>query len=312
MTRSSMSKNILILGTGALATLFAARLTAAGASVTILGTWHEALAAFNQRGAIVEGEPAQAVRAVSDPTECPASGLALVLVKSYQTGRAALQLADCLQDGGLAVSLQNGLGNADVLTQALNQQGVATGITTLGATLLDPGIVSLAGAGPLWLEQHPFISPLANWLQEAGFLVELVGDIRPRVWGKLVVNAAINPLTALLRVKNGDLLSDPLAHSLMGRLAREAAFVAKASGIVLPFLQPENAADEVAEQTKDNYSSMLRDVLRGAPTEVDSINGEVVHRGEAYGVEVPVNRKVWKLVGKQSRLSSAELSDMVR
>ena len=88
--------------------------------------------------------------------------------------------------------------------------------------------------------------------------------------------------------------------------------MAEASGIVLPFLRPENAAEEVAEQTKDNYSSMLRDVLRGAPTEVDSINGEVVHRGEAYSIAVPVNRQVWKLVGKQSRLSSAELSDMVR
>jgi 2-dehydropantoate 2-reductase len=306
------SKNLLIVGTGALATLFAARLSATGMNITLLGTWREALEAFNLQGAQVEGTAAFPIRATNDPAECGRARLALVLVKSWQTERAAGQLAACLAPDGLAISLQNGLGNDSVLARTLGRPRVGVGVTTLGASLVTPGIVRMAGDGPLWLERRPRIDPLADMLREAGFAVEVVDDIRPRVWGKLVVNAAINPLTALLRVKNGDLLTDPQARGLMHGLAREAAAVAKAHGVALPFQGPESAAEEVAERTRENLSSMLRDVLRGAPTEVDAINGEVVKHGETYYVAVPVNRLVWELMKKQSRLSSAELSDMVR
>jgi 2-dehydropantoate 2-reductase len=314
------NKKILIAGTGALATLFAARLSAVGVDVTLLGTWREALEAFNTRGAQVEGEQPYPVHATSDPLDCTPARLALVLVKSWQTERAARQLADCLAADGLAVSLQNGLGNTAVLARILHRvqdevlgmPRVTAGITTLGATLSAPGVVCLAGAGPVWLEAAPRLSPLVDILQAGGFPVEVVEDIRPRVWGKLVVNAAINPLTAILRLKNGELLTDPHARTLMGMLAREAARVAEAHGVALPFHGPERAAEEVAERTGDNLSSMLRDVLRGVPTEVDVINGAIVRMGEERNVEVSVNRLVWELVRKQSRLSSAELSDMVR
>lgn len=307
-----MRSNILVVGTGALATLFASRLAAAGADVTILGAWREALEAFGARGAQVEGEPPWPVHAISDPADCAPASLALVLVKSWQTERAARQLADCLTPDGVAVSLQNGLGNTAALARTLGLPRVATGVTTLGATLVAPGLVRMAGRGPVWLGAHPRLPLLVEILRAGGFPVEVEADIQPRVWGKLVVNAAINPLTAILRVKNGDLLTDPHARLLMGRLAREAASVAKAHGVRLPFPGPERAAEQVAEQTAENLSSMLRDVLRGAPTEVDSINGAVVSLAREYGLAAPVNRLVWELVQKQSRLSSAELLDMVR
>jgi 2-dehydropantoate 2-reductase len=307
-----MKSKVLIVGTGALATLFAARLSAAGVEVTLLGTWREALDVFNTRGAQVEGEPFQPVHATSDPADCIAAHLALVLVKSWQTERAALQLADCIAADGLVVSLQNGLGNAAVLAQTLGLSCVAVGITTLGATLATPGVVCLAGTGPVWLENHPAIRPMAEMLRAGGFPVEVEDDILPRVWGKLVINAAINPLTAILRVKNGELVTDPNVCALMGRLAREAASVANLHGVALPFSNPERAAEEVARQTRENLSSMLRDVLRGAPTEVDVINGAIVRLGEERGAAVPFNRLIWDLVKKQSRLSPAELSDMVR
>ncbi len=306
------SKDLLIVGTGALATLFAARLSAIGVNIILLGTWREALEAFNQQGAQVEGAAAFPVRATNDPGECGRAQLALVLVKSWQTERAASQLAACLAPNGLVLSLQNGLGNDAVLAWTLGPPHVGVGVTILGASLAAPAIVRMAGNGPLWLERRPCIDPLAEMLREAGFAVEVVDDIRPRVWGKLVVNAAINSLTALLWVKNGDLLTDPQTRNVMHRLAREAAAVAEAHGVALPFQSPESAVEEVAERTSENLSSMLRDVLRGAPTEVDAINGEVVRRGETYKVAVPVNRLVWELMKKQSRLSSAELSDMVR
>lgn len=315
-----MNEKVLILGTGALGTLFAARLAAAGVQVAVLGTWTEAIAALNKDGARVEGEKSQPVFAAADPSVCAPADLALVLVKSWQTERAARQLAECLAPGGLAVSLQNGLGNDALLAGILRQaQGgasglrrVSAGVTTLGAFLTAPGVARLAGAGPVWLEAHPRLDGLAALLAEAGFRVERAADIRPRQWGKLVINAAINPLTAILRVPNGSLLADPLARGLLGGLAREAASVAEALGVALPFPGPERAAEEVAKRTAANHSSMLRDVLRGAPTEIEAINGAVVREGQALGMPAPLNWLVRGLVLSRCHLSSGELADMVR
>ena len=291
-----MNAGILIIGSGALATLFAARLSAAGVGITMLGTWPEGLAALREQGARLDGGDSFTVRATDNPADCRGAKLALVLVKSWQTERAAYQLADCLAEDGLAVTLQNGLGNDAILSGTLGRLRVSRGVTTLGATLLAPGLIRSGGEGTVTLEAHPRLTVLENILRVAGFDISIVEDAQPVVWGKLMVNAAINPLTALLRVKNGELLANPPARKLMGELAREAASVAKALGVALPFPVPERAVEDVAQRTADNTSSMLQDVLRGAPTEVDAINGAIVRTGEQKGVSTPVNRVVWSLV----------------
>jgi 2-dehydropantoate 2-reductase len=116
------------------------------------------------------------------------------------------------------------------------------------------------------------------------------------VWGKLVVNAAINPLTALLRVPNGELLATPSTRALMGVIAQETAKVARSIGIDLPYPDPIEMVRAVARRTASNYSSMLKDVMRGSPTEVDSINGAIVRTGETTQMPVEVNRTLWMLV----------------
>ena len=293
-------KEILIFGTGALATLFAARLSAAGVDVTMLGTWQAGLDALRKEGARLVGadrvERAYPVHATDDPAECRGARFALVLVKAWQTERAAGQLAICLAEDGLALTLQNGLGNREILAQTLGLPRVALGVTTIGATLLGPALVRLGGEGTISLEAHLRLRPLEAMLRASGFAVNVVEDARSLVWGKLVVSAAINPLTALLRVPNGELLQRPAARLLMGELGREAAAVARAQGVSLPFEAPESAAEEVARRTAANHSSMLQDVLRGAPTEIDAICGAIVRAGEETGVPTPVNRVTWHLV----------------
>jgi 2-dehydropantoate 2-reductase len=133
-------------------------------------------------------------------------------------------------------------------------------------------------------------------LRVANIETHIVKDAQPMVWSKLIVNAAINPLTALLRVKNGEILTNPPARELMREIAEEVASVAKALGVGLPSLDPMQTVEEVAERTAENVSSMLQDVLRGAPTEVDAINGEVVQAGKLKGIPTPVNRVIWSLV----------------
>jgi 2-dehydropantoate 2-reductase len=287
---------ILVLGTGALATLFAARLAADGVEVTMLGSWPEGLSALNRKGARLDGVGNFHVRAVDHPVDRSGVECVFVLVKSWQTERAARQLAGCLAPHGVVITLQNGLGNEAVLSEILGKEHVFRGVTTLGATLLAPGLVRLAGEGTVTLPSKSRLFPWIEVLRHAGFDVQTVGDIQPLVWAKLVINAVINPLTALLRVKNGVLLESPSARDVMGRLANEAAAVASACGVVLPFDNPEKAVEEVAHQTAENMSSMLQDVLRGVPTEVDFINGAVCRLGGRKRVPVPVNWLVWCLV----------------
>jgi len=290
---------VLILGTGALACLFAARLSAIGERVTMLGTWRAGLEALRRHGVrlvTADGERAYPVHATDDPADCGNARAALVLVKTWQTERAARQLAACLAPDGLALTLQNGLGNAETLAARLGAERVAVGVTTTGATLVAPGVVRPGGEGVVSLGEHPRLGPLADRLRAAGFAVQVHPDVQSLLWGKLVINAAINPLTALMGAPNGALLEERAARLFMAQAAREAAEVAGALGISLPFDDPVAAAEDVARRTAHNRSSMLQDLDRGAPTEIDAICGQIVRHGERVGVPTPVNRALWRMV----------------
>jgi 2-dehydropantoate 2-reductase len=295
-----MKSDILLVGTGALATLFAARLSEAGHFVSMLGTWKNGLKALQENGArIVDAngnERAYKVHATDDPREVSGAQHALVLVKSWQTERAARQLKESLAENGLAITLQNGIGNKETLIRDLGTGRVSLGITTTGATLLGPGLVKMGGEGVISLEQNQALGPLEAALRSSNFNLQIVDDAKSLVWGKLVINAAINPLTALLRIPNGELLSRPVARKVMSALARETAEVAKAEHVHLPFSNPVDAAEDVARKTATNMSSMFQDVRRGAKTEIDAICGAVTMRGKKHGINTPYNKACWQLI----------------
>jgi len=291
---------LLVLGTGAMACLFSARLAAAGLPVTLLGSWVEGLQALQEAGVrVVEPdgqEHTYPVSAINDARDCPGARFALVLVKSWQTRRAAQQLATCLRADGLALTLQNGLGNYEQLISFLGSERVALGVTTAGATLLGPGRVRPVGEAVVTLTAHPRLAALAELLRAAGFSIDTVPDAAGLLWGKLLINAAINPLTALLGVLNGELLERQAARQLMQSIVHETAAVAAAQGIRLPYPDPVNAVETVARRTAANRSSMLQDVLRHAPTEIDAICGAIVRAGEQTGAPTPINRTLLQLV----------------
>ena len=140
------------------------------------------------------------------------------------------------------------------------------------------------------------MGPVEEALRAAKFNLHIVEDAQSLIWGKLVINAAINPLTALLRVPNGQLLERPSARRMMSSLAHETAQVASAEKIDLPFKDPIAAAEDVARRTGPNHSSMFQDVLRGAPTEIDAICGAVVKAGQKHQIQTPANWACWNLV----------------
>ncbi len=291
---------LLVVGTGAMACLFAARLAASGIDITMLGSWPAGLAALKEHGVrLVEldGSSHQFPVQVMESSSCHANyQRALVLVKSWQTGRAANLLKECLDPSGVALTLQNGLGNYEALAGVLGQDRVAAGVTTEGARLTEPGCVQHTGEGKVTIGSHLQAEKLRKLLADARFQTELTDDLRSLQWGKLVINAAINPLTALLRLQNGELLSRQQARILLGEVAQEAANVATAQRIHLVYSDAIDAVEEVARKTASNYSSMLQDVLRGTPTEIDAINGAIVRAGKANGVPTPLNEILWRLV----------------
>jgi 2-dehydropantoate 2-reductase len=291
---------ILLVGAGAMACMFAAELSRAGFSVVMLDRWKTGIAALNANGVqVVDGSgevQTYPVQAFSDPSEVGDAELALVLVKSWQTETIAGWLKTCLVSHGIAVSIQNGLGNYETLAEILGIERTSAAITTLGATQLGPARVRVHLEGEIVFAQHPRLAPLIEMLGKAGFQARTTPDLTALLWGKLLINAAINPLTALLDVPNGRLLELSDARELMNRLAAETESVAAALGIQLPFASSTHQIEAVLRLTAENSSSMRQDLARGAPTEIDAINGAIAHFGEECGVATPYNRAVWQLV----------------
>lgn len=310
MTQDPQPEPVLIAGTGALACLLAALLARSGTPVHMLGSWPEGLEALRRHGVRIvqpDGQvTAYPVQASADPGEFRGTRHALVLVKAWQTEETARRLAVCLAPDGVALTLQNGLGNLEILAEVLGAERAAAGVITSGASLPSPGCVLPGGEGSVTLGQHPRLAPLAQTLRRAGAVVQMGSDLAPVQWGKLVINAAINPLTALIEAPNGFLIENPAARRLLASLALEAAAVASALGIALPYPDPVATVEEVARLTARNRSSMLQDLQRGAPTEIDVICGAVVRLGAKSGVPTPVNETVWRLVRAKAHRAATD------
>ena len=295
-----MAERVLIVGSGAMACWYAARL-APHADVTMAGQWAEGLAALRQNGVTLERDGVRRPHAVSVAgygEGLPPFRLALVLVKAYQTEAAAAALARWLAPDGLAVTLQNGLGNLEVLADRLGSERVALGVTTAGATLLAPGVVREGGAGPTSIAPHPRTAALLQLLRSAGLPADQADDAPGLAWGKLAISAAVNPITALLRIPNGGLL-EPRARGALeaaGRAMMEAAATAQAAGIRLPYTDAPAELEAVLRRTAANRASMLQDIEAGRPTEIEAINGAVVRAADERGVPVPVNRLLLALI----------------
>lgn len=283
---------VIVAGTGALGTLLAARLGAV-APVTVLGTWPAGLEALARDGAELESNGAvlrARVRATSDPAAAAGARIAFVAVKAPATPRTAGALRRALAPDGVAVSLQNGLGNVETLGAALGDARVVAGAAEVGATLRGPGRALAGGGNRILLAEHPRTPEAADLLRRAGFDVGTVPDARDLLWAKLAAAAPLLPLTALLGVENGEVLRRPSAAALLLEAAREVAEVARAAGVRLPEGEPDAPARRVAAATSSNLSSMLQDVRRGVETEVDAVNGAVEREARRLAVAAPANR----------------------
>ena len=295
---------IAVIGAGAMGSLFGAYLAKAGEAVTVVDIWQEHVAAIRSQGLML-GEPAgdEVVRldAMLGTGGLEPVDLVILFVKSAATQAAATDAAALLRPGGRVLTLQNGLGNAEAIAEIVGAERVLAGTTAQGATLLGPGRVRHGGSGETHIgrlsgEADAFCHEVAALLTNAGLPTVVEPDVRSLIWGKLIINTGINALTALLRLRNGQLADLAETRQLLALAVEEAVKVARAAGVQLPYEKPLEKVLAVAVATGQNQSSMLQDVLRGSPTEIAVINGAIVREGERLGVATPVNRTLTLLV----------------
>lgn len=294
--------NFLIVGPGAMGCLFASRLKRSGHHVLVADYRPERAELINRKGILIEeigGAEKVQVQAI---TKRPSGHIdvAIICVKANQTRQAAEGISSWLDPGTSILTLQNGLGNLETLAEVFGKEKVLGGVTAEGATLLGPGHARHAGRGQTVIgPEGPAGGPTAKIVsafKAAGFETGSSDEVENLIWGKLVVNVGINALTAITRLKNGQLPEVEGAREVMKMAVREAEAVATAGGTDLPYPNPFERVLEVCRATAENRASMLQDVLGKRITEIQFINGAVVREGRKLGIATPVNLTLTSLV----------------
>lgn len=279
-----------VLGAGSIGGLQALRLAGRGISVTLLG--HEGDAPLRRLSlsagpTLIESSFSQ----VSPSAPGPIAQL-LVATKAPATRAALAPLLPFLAAGTPVVLLQNGMGVEDWLAAARPDLCVLCAITTDGVFRRDRDHLVLAGQG----ETVIGAARPGNAAQVAAIATELgmtaVADIRARRWRKLAINCAINPLTALGRCRNGELLERPAMLERMRTVCAEVAAVMTAEGLPAAGDELFRQACATAALTAANLSSMRSDADAGHETEILFLNGHVAAHGRAHGIATPENDRL--------------------
>jgi len=295
---------IVIVGPGAIGCLCAAFLTKSKAEIWLLDKNKERAQKINQQGIIVEGISGNwqaEVKVTAQANEIGAADLIILCVKSYHTKDAIMSARSLVGDNSKVLTLQNGFGNIEIIGEVVGPEKVIGGVTNLGATLLGLGHVRHAGKGETVIGRNDGKIPvemrdIRELFNKSGLETRISRDIKGLIWSKLIINVGINALTAITRLNNGRLLDFEGTKRILREAVTEATRIAKRKRIKLIYDDPLAKVEAVCEATATNVSSMLQDILRKKPTEIDFINGVIVRLGQELGIPVPVNSILVDLV----------------
>jgi 2-dehydropantoate 2-reductase len=302
---------VAVVGAGGVGSLFGGRLAVAGHEVWLVHRRREVVEALRREGLHLEGPDSNeriAVHATDDTHQVGPADLVLILTKSTDT-RAAAEAARYLVNGQtLVVTLQNGLGNLESIGEVVGAERTLLGVTYVGAALVGPGHARLTAPGKSFVGEptgarSKRVEQLAQTFSTAGLPTEATDHLWEIVWGKLVINAALNATCALTGATGESCLHSPAACELLGIVADETARVAAALGISLPYPDPPARVRQHCRDVGRSKPSMLQDIERGRPTEVDAINGAVVRQGRRLGVPTPYNEALSLLVKARQEVS---------
>ncbi len=292
-----------IVGAGAIGCLFAGLLAEAHHDVILITRREEVVREIQKRGLQIERDKATRrirVESTAHLNELRHQEVALLAVKSYDTSTISQRIRPYLSGETALVTLQNGLGNIEAIERELPGFHLIGGSTTMGATALGDGHVYWAADGETVVgdTQRPpsaYTKMLASVLTSSGIPTRSTSNLRQVLWMKVLINAGINPVTALLNITNGELIRNSEARMIALEAVYEGLRVAQAEGIRFRS-DPVREMFEIALRTAKNRSSMLQDMVNKRRTEIDAINGALVQIGRKHSLPTPVNAALWESV----------------
>ncbi|GAC1307449.1 MAG: 2-dehydropantoate 2-reductase [Vulcanimicrobiaceae bacterium] len=299
--QSDKRPRVAILGAGAMGTLFAYYLAERNA-VTLVDVRGDVVETINAQGGVaVDGFPTRHVVATNDPARAFATNFLFVFVKAPSTLGAIRPYAGKLNPATPIVSLQNGLGNEEAIKTGLGGQvPLVIGITNEAGLAIGHGRSRRQGVGTTVVgsagASTATVRAVQSMVRHGGLACSIAYDIRPHQWGKLLANATINPISALADARNGIVTTDANAAELARHVALEAAAVARALRVNLPFGEPWEYVRSIVEATAESRNSMTIDLAAHLRTEIDHVNGAIVAAGRRLGIATPYNETLLRLV----------------
>lgn len=294
---------VCIVGCGAVGSLFAAHLAKAGeVEVWAYDVWKDHIDAIRKNGLRLSGaaELTASPHATSDPEELPPCDYGIVATKAIHTRNAIMQTAHAFGDTSAVCSVQNGVGNEEILSEHVKY--VIRGTTFPAGHPIAPGHIGYDIKGDTWIgpfepSQTPMnrVEELAGLMTRSGMNTVALQDARGAQWTKLIFNASTNPVGALTQLHHGAATRFSPTRALFEDLIAEGEAVARALGIELHG-DPRHMVQKGANAPGKHRASMLQDVLAQRQTEVDFMNGAIVKWGEQAGVPTPLNRALWELI----------------
>lgn len=295
---------IAVIGCGAMGSIYAAKLAAAGNDVLAVDRWPEHVERINRGGLRITGPDGESVVVLRAATSAPAEPMDLVVlaVKAADVATGARQALPMLGDGTPVLTIQNGLGSARMVADIVGEQRVAVGIASgFGAARPAPGQVCFNAMramrfGAYTTLAHPAVEAIARTFTAAGFGAEAVTDIAAMQWEKLICNVAYSAPCALTGMTVGQVMADPDLSPVSRAAATEAWTVARAAGIAMAVTDPVAHVLAFGAEVSAAKPSALLDHEAQRVSEIDVINGAVVRQAECVGVPVPVNMTLTALV----------------
>ncbi len=297
---------IAIVGAGAVGCYFGGMLARAGAPVTLIGRARH-VDAIHQRGLLLDSihfRETISVNASTDLENVRSAEVVLLCVKTPQTEEAARSFAPYLAEGAVIVSLQNGVDNVERIRSSTGREAIAA-VVYVAAEMVGPGSLKHTGRGDLVFgdvsnQKDPRgqrrLDDLAALFGRAHIPCRISENIQADLWTKLVLNCAYNAISALGRSDYRRMIEHPPTRELMSQVVEEVADVARASGVNMGNLDVLEVTWKLAKTMPQATSSTAQDIARGRRTEIDSLNGYIVRRGEELGVATPVNQSLYALV----------------
>lgn len=294
---------IAVIGAGAMGGMFGARFAHAGADVLLIDRDVQHVTAILTDGLAVEADGQQHWHRLPATTEADGQhpfDLALVMVDCNATAAAAATAARLIGAAGTALTLQNGIGNIEALVEVLGAERVLAGSTMNSAARAGPGRIAHTHLGKTVLGEldgstTPRLEAVAALFAAAELPVEISSNIQGHVWQKFILNAALNPVAAITRLRPGEIAASAAATDLVHCILDEVLAVVVAEGIELPDPDPRTSILGHAVG-RMNKPSMLQHVEQGRRTEIDALNGALLGYAARHGIDCPVNATIVQLV----------------